>query len=853
MALEEFNHFFQEEYFDLIVDNEVILEAYSKKEVHRINKFLKENNFREDTSATTAEEKRKGYRRGTIESDIPDENGKKRRVKFEITPHDADPGMTFKEEDEDEHKSCSITMSKRTLARKPAISNFIFKHEEGHAAIHLDKSGKYVMEIEKIDKILTRMLHKMLTNKEDALNSHDLNTEEFMADKYAKEHAKHQKTSAYHLKDSYGNMKVDISTKNAVVGLQTLLSDDRFSKKRNNAAVNFYKQQEIDRRMKTYSREEIIKIKQNMELCKTAVSSQIDRISTSVDLLNSYSKLLKNSKDILKQDEENLENHCKEHDTGLKQVNDLLKHYSEDLNNELIIARENGKILSKAERRKKVDEMYKKVYVSSNHTMFNYVAGKDKIDSNFKDSSNFYKQRVISSKQDVKYLTNEVDKLNNAIKEMINKRDQLKAEYKELEKEYINFTDMVSDKNKIKALDAYKRFADHAEIVAKMKVYDSLPNDDLSTTIRILMLLPKEDRDRFAKEVHDATIKVAKLEKENKLVTESYGPEEDHTTGTSEFDEPYNDDPDDCYCESSIFDDEDTDTEYDWLASKLDNEVSFWLEKCHNLWTSVPDIVYSSDSFGVDIIDYLPDDWELAVTTPDIWKDLIDQTIRCSNAILYTIDEFDKLDPEQKMKHEGVKFDHDELIENISQIIQLANNVKSLSIFNILDSQHVMSTEEKEQVNNVYEVGHLFKAIAKDWVSKYKPNRLRYFQEAYDAITSKEIPIDHAYTMDEMKERTYTEEELMNTIQEAKLPSKKRNKLPDSDFALVYTDANGKKIRKYPIHDEAHCKAAAHMFPRGVPLKYQGTVARKILRRAHKFGIDTSGWKNLNKFKRSDK
>jgi len=90
------------------------------------------------------------------------------------------------------------------------------------------------------------------------------------------------------------------------------------------------------------------------------------------------------------------------------------------------------------------------------------------------------------------------------------------------------------------------------------------------------------------------------------------------------------------------------------------------------------------------------------------------------------------------------------------------------------------------------------------------------------------------------------------TIQEAKLPSKKRNKLPDSDFALVYTDANGKKIRKYPIHDEAHCKAAAHMFPRGVPLKYKAEVARKILRRAHKFGIDTSGWKNLNKFKESD-
>jgi len=149
------------------------------------------------------------------------------------------------------------------------------------------------------------------------------------------------------------------------------------------------------------------------------------------------------------------------------------------------------------------------------------------------------------------------------------------------------------------------------------------------------------------------------------------------------------------------------------------------------------------------------------------------------------------------------------------------------------------------------------------------------FCEAYDAITGEEIPIDHAYTMDEMKERTYTDndfdkiqskEELdafytklksklgqSETIQEAKLPAKKRKELPDSDFALVYTDnRTGKKVRKYPVHDKEHVESAARMFPRGVPLKYQGTVARKILRRAHEFGIDTSGWKNLNKYKERD-
>lgn len=83
-------------------------------------------------------------------------------------------------------------------------------------------------------------------------------------------------------------------------------------------------------------------------------------------------------------------------------------------------------------------------------------------------------------------------------------------------------------------------------------------------------------------------------------------------------------------------------------------------------------------------------------------------------------------------------------------------------------------------------------------------------------------------------------------FQEAKMKAKTRKELDDSDFALVYKDASGNKIRKYPINDEAHVKAAARMFPRGVPNKYRKEVAGKILRRAHKFGIDTSGWKSLN-------
>jgi hypothetical protein len=100
---------------------------------------------------------------------------------------------------------------------------------------------------------------------------------------------------------------------------------------------------------------------------------------------------------------------------------------------------------------------------------------------------------------------------------------------------------------------------------------------------------------------------------------------------------------------------------------------------------------------------------------------------------------------------------------------------------------------------------------------------------------------------DDIMESTYTPlSEFDHFFQEAKMKAKTRKELDDSDFALVYKDASGEKIRKYPINDEAHVKAAARMFPRGVPNKYRKEVAGKILRRAHKFGIDTEGWKSLN-------
>ena len=82
---------------------------------------------------------------------------------------------------------------------------------------------------------------------------------------------------------------------------------------------------------------------------------------------------------------------------------------------------------------------------------------------------------------------------------------------------------------------------------------------------------------------------------------------------------------------------------------------------------------------------------------------------------------------------------------------------------------------------------------------------------------------------------------------EEALTAKKRNSLDNSKFALVYKDDKGKTIRKYPVHDKAHVQAASKMFPRGVPEKYQGKVARRILAEAREYKLDTSGWDNVNK------
>lgn len=85
----------------------------------------------------------------------------------------------------------------------------------------------------------------------------------------------------------------------------------------------------------------------------------------------------------------------------------------------------------------------------------------------------------------------------------------------------------------------------------------------------------------------------------------------------------------------------------------------------------------------------------------------------------------------------------------------------------------------------------------------------------------------------------------------AKLTQSQRESLPDSAFGLVIKDKSGQKIRKYPMHDENHVRAAITFFNMHhdrVPPKYRSELARKIKQKASEYGIEISEDNALNKY-----
>ena len=72
----------------------------------------------------------------------------------------------------------------------------------------------------------------------------------------------------------------------------------------------------------------------------------------------------------------------------------------------------------------------------------------------------------------------------------------------------------------------------------------------------------------------------------------------------------------------------------------------------------------------------------------------------------------------------------------------------------------------------------------------------------------------------------------------AKLSSKERRQLDDDDFGIP-------EKRMYPLHDKEHVESAVKLFSH-CPDEYKPILARRILIKAKEYGMDSSGWTQVN-------
>lgn len=115
--------------------------------------------------------------------------------------------------------------------------------------------------------------------------------------------------------------------------------------------------------------------------------------------------------------------------------------------------------------------------------------------------------------------------------------------------------------------------------------------------------------------------------------------------------------------------------------------------------------------------------------------------------------------------------------------------------------------------------------IVKEYIKNVKmetkdiPNERIVYSDEYQFITDNSIPI---------------------TVQESTLSTKERNKLDDSEFGIP-------ELRKYPLTDKKHVRSAVSYFHKA-PAKYKPQLAKRILRAAHKYGMDTENWDTINEY-----
>ena len=115
-----------------------------------------------------------------------------------------------------------------------------------------------------------------------------------------------------------------------------------------------------------------------------------------------------------------------------------------------------------------------------------------------------------------------------------------------------------------------------------------------------------------------------------------------------------------------------------------------------------------------------------------------------------------------------------------------------------------------------------------------------FFNNAYKRGKFVKRSIDKEFVKQEMTQESFDMPIQALFYQESKLSTKERDDLNDSDFGIP-------DKRAFPIHDEAHVRAAVKMFSHA-DAKDKKQLAKRILAKAKKFGMDTSGWDSINEY-----
>lgn len=147
----------------------------SNKERNRVKKFLKDNDYDPKTK--------------TIKTDIKDKNGKNVRVKFNTKMPDLYRTGDVVEDNDPTGFSTfddpTVILGKSMIKRKPAVSNGILKHEEGHIAKRVFDNRKFSKE--------ERVARGLIRSNQNTRHEHDQDPEEFAVDLYSEKHNKYAK------------------------------------------------------------------------------------------------------------------------------------------------------------------------------------------------------------------------------------------------------------------------------------------------------------------------------------------------------------------------------------------------------------------------------------------------------------------------------------------------------------------------------------------------------------------------------------------------------------------------------------------------------------------------------------